>query len=289
VEALCGESVLTLEALRAGVGLSLAQGADIPGFASTVGLGESGRPRISTSVRVAVTRLSRLVLIGSQQVPAEASTLSVASVQANVGLGVFNGFTGTGNLRGVFSLDLLGSAGLTFLPDGAGFHGAEFAYGYGARVGLLREGFSNPGVALSIMRREFRDDVVYGSTADAVQMAFDPETTSIRLSVGRDYFAAGFVVGGGVDWYDGEVSLTVREQDGGMGTAPGAATGAASSTDFTSRRATIFAGGQYTYKVFQLSTEFGWANGFDAMEGYTGPFDPGSSTYYGNLAVRLTF
>lgn len=283
VTARCNEAVLALEAMRAGVGLSLSQGTDIPGFASTVGIGEGGFPKISTSLRFSITRLKIPVLIGSQQVPAESGTLTISSLQGNVGVGVFNGFAGPRRLRGIFSLDLLASAGLSILPNEDGFRGSELALGYGARLGVLREGFSNPGVALSLMRREFVHDVFYGTFVDDVQLGFDPGTTSLRLTVGRDYFTAGFILGGGFDWYDGQVSLTVRDREGGIGT------GTATSKNFTSRRATAFAGGQYTYKIFQTSLELGWAEGFDTLEGYSGPFEAGSSTYYGSLAVRMTF
>jgi hypothetical protein len=281
----CAEAVHLLEALRGGVSLSLSQGSDIPGFSSTVGLGDGGRPRISTSVRFGITRVNSPVFRKLQQGPAASGRVALTSVQGTVGLGVFNGFAGPGTLRGLLSLDLLGSAGVAILPKSEGFQANVVGLGYGARVGLLREGFANPGVSVSIMRREFGDDVFYGGPAENAQIRFDPGSTSVRLTVGRDYFPAGFVLGAGLDWYGGAVSVTVRNRE--FGGQLGDRT--VSSTSFTSRRATVFGGGQYTYLIFQTSLEVGWADGFGGIDGYSGPFNPGSGTYYGSLALRVTF
>ena len=116
-----------------------------------------------------------------------------------------------------------------------------------------------------------------------MQISTDPDVTSLRLTTGRDYFRAGFTVGAGYDWIGGDVALRVDDRAGGPGS------GRADSEDFTSERLSLFAGGQYTWKIFQSSVEAGWARGFDGVEGYVGDFDPSSGALFVNLAVRLTF
>jgi len=279
----CLEGVLALEAIRAGVSTAVSQGSDIPGFSSTVGVGEGGMPRLSTSLRFGLTRVKLPVILASQRIPAESGTLTVSTVSGVVALGVFNGFAGPGSTRGVLSFDLLGQAAITLLPSEDGFNTKQMVYGYGARLGILREGFSNPGVSLSLVRRFFNEPVGYGSFVEDVQITTDPDITSMRLTVGRDFFRAGFNVGAGYDWIGGDVALRVDDREGGSGS------GRTSSEDFTSERISLFAGGQYTWRVFQTSAELGWARGFDGAEGYLGDFDPASATLFGTLAVRLTF
>jgi len=267
----CGDAAVALEALRGGVSLLAAGGSDVPGTASTIGLRLGTVPRVSVALRLSAARLrTPEVLSGTASPGTDAFFATALQVNATVGL-----------LRG-FSLDATLGGDLLLLPGGPGFQDQKSALAFGARLGLLRESFTLPGISLSVMQRN-GGTVRFGdlTQGDAAQLEWDLSTTSVRATVGKDLLALGLMGGVGWDWSRGDVRMTLSN------TGPGS--DATASGDFRTRRTVYFGGASLTFLIAQISLEGGWATGFTGLPAQQADFDPGKAVPFGSLALRLTF
>src|SRR5690606_2935207 len=80
----------------------------------------------------------------------------IGSLALDGAAGVFRGFSPLPTVGGVGSLDVLAGIGLVFPPTGAGFRGgSKGTWALGARLGILRESFTFPGVSVTGMYRRF--------------------------------------------------------------------------------------------------------------------------------------
>lgn len=277
----CAELAVTARALQAQVGLLSGLGSEVSGSAGTLGRRLGRTPRVAFGARAAFARLALPDLNDAGTEPSRESSFIVPAVDANLVVGLFDGFSPLPTVGGVFSLDLLIRTGVVFLPRGEGFDGRATSFTYGARLGLLRESFTLPGVALSVSRRTL-GNLRYGDAngPGGGEVELDPSVTSFRATVGKDLFAIGVLAGAGWDRYSG--SAAVRAAGSGTvvgGTAP----------DFHFSRRVVFTGASMNFLILQLSTEFGWAPGFEPPASYlAAPFDPSGSTFYGSVAFRLT-
>lgn len=285
--AACLEVALAAQAVQAGAGLAAGMGTELAGYASTVGKRVGGNPRLSGALRGGFVRFHLPDVLGDSNTPARGTSVVASSLQATGVLGIFDGLSVAPTVGGILSVDLIGSGSLLFLPEGDGFSGTPHALGIGARVGIVRESFTMPGVTASVMRR-WLGDIPYGGDD---QRAFAgvgddyllTKINSVRLTAGKDLLALGLYAGGGYDRYDSDVTI--------VASAPGGSTsGTANSTDFSNDRLLLYGGASFTFLVLQLSAEGGWAEGFEAPAGRpAGGYDPGSSSLFGSVAVRLTF
>jgi hypothetical protein len=203
---------------------------------------------------------------------------SVGSLHGSVVVGLFDGFSPKPTVGGVLGLDLLVTGDWVFLPEGDGFDGSAAAWGYGVRLGVVRESFSLPGITLSATRRHGGDvGIAPPGVGVAVELR-DPVTTALRAEVGKEFWGVGFLVGAGWDRYDADARVALG--DGSVeltGTDP-----------VDADRAVFFAGLARTFVVWQLSAEFGWAQGVGGgLPEYSG-FDAEEGTLFGTLALRLT-
>ncbi len=168
------------------------------------------------------------------------------------------------------------------LPDDVGFADDARAFSIGARVGLLRESFTLPGVSVSVARR-FLGEVALGDAAsgEAAEVRVDPGVTSVRATVGKNVLGAEVLAGVGWDDHGGDVTFGVRDGLGAVvrGSAPVEGT-----------RRSWFVGGSMSFGiVLSLSLEAGLAEGFDPFAAYAGAaFDPSGSSFFGSLGLRLT-
>jgi hypothetical protein len=202
-------------------------------------------------------------------------------LQAGAGFGVFDGFQLLPTVGGFLSLDVVGHASFLFLSDGSGFDGRVDVLSLGARVGLLRESFTLPGVSVSVARR-FSGDVRFGDSAsgDEVEALADPSVTSLRVTASKDFFAFGLLAGLGWDDFSSDAALRVSNGVGGFATASGSIEG---------RRRLYF--GSVTRQLGILAWitfEGGWADGFEPLAGYPGTgFDPEGRSLFGSVALLL--
>lgn len=293
---LCGESLggfsgrchvaaLALDAALGGVATAGATGSEVPGSASTMGYRLRSVPRIALSAKTGVTRYSMPDILQGFSVPSRDRTLTIPTVQFSGVMGVLNGFSPIPTVGGVLSLDLTASLQHLFTPEDDGFREGLWGWGVGARLGLLRESFTLPGVSVSLAHR-WMGSAAYGVQEVEIpaRLKFQNRVTSLRGVVGKDILGFGFLAGAGWDRVSADGTLAIR-------LAPLGPEVQASGSGLVSERLTYFAGVSRTFLVLQLSGEFGWSESFDPEL----PLVPGGDAYpsaravYGSLALRLTF
>lgn len=289
----CTEVALAAQAARADFGLLAAGGDPIPGSAGTLGFRLNSIPRISVAASLGAGRVPMPDLGRTVTVPLRSDPFFARTVGISGAVGIFGGLSPLPTVGGLLSLDVLGSGSVVFLPSDRGFDGSASTYGLGFRVGIFRESFTLPGVAVSVMKRWGGRVTLTGrERGTAVPevnpvVTFDPSTTSVRATVGKDFLAVGLLGGVGWDRYDGSLSADpgYTEVLPGSGTTvePG-------STTHPDTRFLVFGGAAMNFLILDVSAELGWARGMDSVAGRpSGGFDPTDSSWFGNLAVRLTY
>jgi hypothetical protein len=275
----CLEALLALEALRGGIGLATTQGSPVPGSSSTLGRRLGSSPRIAMSLRGSLTRV-HMPDARTGQSPSPDLGLTVPAIEGGLALGVLDGVSLLPTVGGFFSLDLIASVGAAALSDDDGFDESVQWFGYGARLGLLRESFTLPGVSASLARRHLTN-VGWGDTEDDAAVAADATVMSFRATVGKDFLAFGILGGWGWERYGGESTIAVRS-------ANPLQPARADSDDYSSDRTLFFGGLSYTFLVLQLAAEGGFATGWSDVPSQT-DYDPTAGTIFGSLSGRLTF
>ena len=278
----CQSAVLAVQAVRGGIGLADATGADLAGASSTIGRRLGSAPRVSLDLRVRMARFRMPDILGGGTGVAAENTINGYGVKGSVAVGVLDGFSLMPTVGGLLSLDLLGSVSLIFLGESDGFLGNEGILSMGGRLGIFRESFTMPGLTVSVMR-SFGQRVDWANTAvGGSQMDTDISTTSVRAIIGKDFFTLAVLGGVGWTWDGGEMGVQVPDP-----TIPGVQ-GIGRMGDLTTRRSLYFAGISITRLVFQFSIEGGWAGGYEELAGYSGAYDPGGVTPFVSVAGRLT-
>ena len=275
----CVGAFVSARALHSQVGLLAGVGAEVPGTATTLGTRFGGSPRLSFSAGVGFVDMS-FPDLSDPHISREARAVA-STVNGRVVAGVFEGFRLMPTVGGFLSLDIIGQASLLFLPENEGLSEGSHSYSAGFRLGVLREGFTVPGVSLSVARR-FPDDIAYLATGTPGTIRLAPEVTAYRATVGKDLLAVEWLAGVGYEEYASEATLDVMEAEGRDGylrvTGP-----------IRSDRLIYFGSAATTIGIlFTLSLELGWAEGFDSPLGWSGPYDPTTGTLFGGLSVRAT-
>lgn len=271
----CQQYALGARLAQAGLGLALTGGNAFQGSTSTLGRRFGTTPRIALSVRGALTRFP---VIGSTLGEVDGEWTVSPSIHGQVTVGVFDGVQPGPTVGGLFSIDLIGTAGVAFLPDTRGFDGHVSGFGYGVRLGVIRESFTLPGITVSA-KRTHGGSADFGSADFGV--AFDGVvTTSVRGVVGKELMVGGLLAGAGWDRYSSDGSI---EAVGPVSTMPPPT----SLDGFDSSRLLFFGGWSKTFLIMQISAEVGWARGF-GDETPLVVFDSGAATWFGGLALRLT-
>jgi hypothetical protein len=277
--ATCAAAAVAAQAVVGHIGLLAGQGSELPGEGSTLGRRLGGMPRIAAWVRGGAQPVG-VPDPASPNGSGEASAWT-PNLQAGLGLGVFDGFHLMPTVGGFLSLDVFGQASFLFLSDASGFDGRESVYSVGARVGILQESFTLPGVSVSASRR-FAGEARLGDSAagDPMEVLVDPAVTSIRATVSKDLFAFGVLAGLG--WDDFSADTGLRVTDGATGVVP-----VSGSLDGTRR--VYF--GSITKQLGILAwvtVEGGWADGLDPVSGYTGTgHGPEKGSMFGSLTLLL--
>ncbi len=284
----CHEAALALDALAAGLSLTLSAGGALPTSPSTAGKRLGGSPRIVTDAGLLFGAFRSPDL----RAPAGPSGFPEArhrliGARAAVVIGLFGGFSPAPTVGGVLSLDAVGTA--RYLRTGDGFDQDLFAWGGGVRLGLLRESFTLPGVTLQLIHLR-GGEVEYGTLdPGGAAIRVRPNVTSIRGGIGKDLLAFGIAGGVGYDRITGEGSLAVtgREGEGSVGFSD-----TMGSSDFTRERRYLFGGVNLTWVVFQIAGEVSWAlapNRDPLLVTGTGPYDGQNGTFHGALTARITY
>jgi len=217
--------------------------------------------------------------------PGGETTASLPSMHISGTMGLFDGFSLGPTVGGVGSVDLTVSAHGITPPKDKGFQESVKGWGVGARVGILRESFTLPGISLSASHRFLGSANLWEvDGGDRSEAGFDLRVSSLRTVAGKDIGGIGFFGGTGWDRYAGDVTLVVTDPGGGDLDSTGAG-------ELRSERRLYFFGGSMTFLALQVSVEVGWAEGFTPTLPVLSEdgFDPSSRSEFGALTFRLTF
>ncbi len=278
----CREMSLAVMAVQQGMGLASALGSDIPGTSSTHGRRLGLMPRVGVAISASALRFGMPRVAASA--PAgltENENVMLLGLGGTAFAGVIDGFQLAPTVGGVLSVDAIASYSLMGMPTGAALSGSGSGFGVGARVGIVRESFTLPGISVAAARR-WLADVQLGSTADGNpgQATTGLTVSSLRATAGKNWFVIGIMGGVGWDRYEGDVQLSVPRGAGD----PGSVTG-----NVASERILYFVSGWFNFLLTRLSLEVGLAEGVgDPFEDRTGAFDPHGATWFASTAFRIT-
>lgn len=296
------------ESAQPQLGVLIAGGNPVLGAASPLGLRFGTTPRIDISTRANLVFVRLPDVLAAEagervQQLNERLGIPAPALGANVAIGALSGFTVAPGVGGIGSVDLLGSA--TWLPFRAlrtqGFEAEapDVAWGVGARVGLLRESFTMPGVSVSVMYHdlgrvafgnvcrgeEFVDRCIGGG--DAGEFAFDLRNWSTRAVVGKRFLGVGLTAGAGYDTYASDVDYGFRYPD----LLPGDVVVRQEDIDLRSTRWSAFGNLSYTFLLTTVALEAGWQQGDTPIPGFApeARFDPRRGSFFGSAGVRISF
>jgi len=287
--------------LHGGLGLLAAAGGPLPASPSTAGQRLHGSPRVVGDVGLALVRVNLPALEGSDATDHDRSSALLAP-RLTVAAGVFEGFSPAPTVGGVGSVDVVGEIRYLPLPAPDGTDGATIAWGVGARVGILRESFTLPGVTLVAMHRRVGTSGYRGAETqvtldggESVRMRefveVSPSVTSLRAVVGKDLLAVGVNAGVQRDRIRGDARIEARRTTGSADFLD--ASFAPVTTSVPVDRTTWFVGVNRTWVVTQATLELGWSpaagepsdpgtSGFPAYRGPEGAFS-------GAISFRITY
>jgi hypothetical protein len=274
----CQRSADMAVSLPARLTIMAAGGSPTPGMASTLGMRMPGSPRFSAAVR---GTMARVRMPAADLGTATGTTaFTGGSVALDMGIGVFNGVALAPTVGGFGSLDILASAGLVRVPDDDDLHtSSSFTWAAGARVGVLRESFTAPGVSLSAMYRALPDVAQRTAAGNEPFGVTDQGVVSIRGMAGKRILGVGLAGGVGYDRTTSDVAVTTL--------VPGPIGGTFTLHErVTDARLAYFGSGTYTTSIVNLVVELGWQQDGDRAAGAHGSTRRGG--VFGGAAIRLT-
>ena len=258
----------------------LTGGNPVPGTASTLGMRIGTLPRMSIAARVSAARVA---LPGIQRATnTDELSFTPIAVGLDASVGLFNGLTLASTVGGFASVDLLASIGRLQLSTDDDFAGSLTSWSGGARVGILRESFTAPGVSVSAMYRRL-GDLTYGdaelASTDGWFRLEDMSGWSVRAAASKRVLGFGLTAGAGHDWYSADASARVRD----AGT-----TITLQEDELESSRTTFFGNAAFTLMILHTVAELGWQSGgsSDPVITTTGRLE--KAGLYGSLAIRLS-
>lgn len=320
----CSQAAQAVVSAQPQLGILVAGGNPLLGAGRAGGgfrLGILPQASLTAKLNLVEIELPELRTRAATGAPAADRLRAVApAISGTAMIGLLPGVSLAPMFGGIGSVDLLAQA--TYLPfqifgtDGLEERAPDFAYGAGARIGIVRESFLLPGVAVSGMYRRMAQtgfgNVCRGTAktassesnqgytfeqgacitsadspqadGDAGELRFDLRNTSLRAIVSKRVALLGLAAGAGYDRWNSDVGFGFR--------APGDPRYfRASDLELSSGRWSWFANGVLSLPFVALAIEAGWLDGGAALSGFDparSRFDPGSGTWFGSLGVRLS-
>ena len=274
----CRRVALGAETLLPVMVLAAQGGNPVPGTASTLGMRLTSMPRWSMAGRLTLAQGTGPDLV--ERGPEHTVQVTPAAFAVDASVGVLAGWSPLPTVGGVGSLDLLLSGTVVPLLDSNEYGGSGgWSWAAGARVGVLRESFTLPGVSVSGMYRQLRDirlgDDELG-TSDSY-LRTDLSVLSARAAASKAILL--FTVTGGVGWdrMTGDVEL-------GYGTLTGPVR--LTAEDASMDRLTAFGELSFTLMVMNFVIGAGAQSAADVDESIT-DFDS-SAAWFASAAMRLS-
>ena len=307
------------ESAQPQIGILLAGGNPTLGNTGTGAIRLGTLPRFSATAKLSAVWIQIPDI--EQQGTAATGKLSLPApaLSGAAAIGLFPGISVAPTLGGFGSVDLLGSA--TWLPFSVigvdGFDEApDFAYGIGARIGILRESFTAPGIALSVMRRSLGrirygnvcragagsnllagegdgyrlEGGVCAAAGDRGEFTFDLTNWSGRATVSKRLLGFGITAGAGYDRFESDLGLGVgaSAQLPEIGARPVFVR--ASEIQVETDRWSTFVNAAFSVLLARFVAEVGWMGGGSIVPGFqasNSEFDPGSGTLFGSVGVNV--
>jgi hypothetical protein len=245
-------------------GIALSGGNPIVGASSTLGIRLGAIPRITIAARLTGAQLE----IPDVDRAAEEHSSLGRSFNIDAAVGLFSGLSLLPTVGGFASVDVFASYGKLSLSEDEGYRESPHSWAAGVRLGILRESFTAPGVALtatyrSIGEMEFVAPVVRQGGGIPWFRLNDNSAWDARLTVGKRILMLGAVAGVGYDKYNSNVQIIDPQSS------------LVTDEDFDTDRTTIFANLSWTMLLLHIVTEGGLQQG-----GH-------ENAFYGSLALRL--
>ncbi len=259
-----------------------AGGTPLLGSASTLGMRLGSTPRVAVQLRASGARVTMPALGAGNGQSSLASSFDVDGAVA-----LYNGLNPAPTVGGVGALDLLGSVGVV-RGGGDRFSGTPASFGVGARLGIMRESFTTPGISLSAMIRRTGSLTAIGPDSATARFSHIADV-ALRATVGKRLFPLNTLVGVGLDRTSGDVTVV------GAPCPPGVLCALSLLNPvvgpLTQTRANFFADLTWTSLVFNAVLELGWQRGGSPP---AGAFPTGYESLvrkgglFGSLGLRLT-
>ncbi len=283
----CNLLAEAIEIAQPRIGLALTGGNPLPGAASTLGMRLGALPRVSVAARVTGVKLDLPPIEDFNSNTDIDAFLPALNIDAAVG--VYSGLSLLPTVGGFASLDLVASVGTVPIPNDDGFQtDRATSWAVGARLGILRESFTAPGISVTALYRRF-GDISFGDrqlvAADAYFESSGFRVLSLRGVVGKRLLVIGATAGLGYDRYQSDLAFGVSNPG-----IVGPARFDFRQDDFASDRVTAFGSLQWTMLILSIVGEVGWQSGGDE---FLAPLPSGRSSasekgaYYGSFAVRV--
>jgi hypothetical protein len=284
---LCHDLVASVQLLQPELGMVLAGGNPVLGTASPLGTKFRFIPRFNFGGRISIVWAEIPDLLdypGDIADPVGRRSFSVPVAQLDLSVGVYDGLRLGTTLGGLASVELLGSLGAVMLPDDDGFRDNATGVGLGARVGILRESFTAPGISISGMYK-WHGRVEYGDTAqgDAGSFAIDMKTLSLRAGLSKSFVALGLALTLAYDSYWSNVGFVVNPPPAGP---PLALPAQGQTADLHTERWSAFLDVSYIVLYFNIVAEVGWQEE-QKLSSSKGD-ELGSGNFLTALGIRLT-
>jgi hypothetical protein len=283
----CSAAVDATRAIHPLLGVLVSGGNPVLGTGSPLGgLGHfSVTPRVN-GVGVVLPRLS---YDGSTATVPRGREVFALAPQVEAAVGIYGGLP-----SGLLAIDALGSAQL--LPaevlddfrvadDARRIGDVALGFGFGARVGILKETGPLPGVSVSVMRRDL-PTITYGNIAagDVFQYAVDLRATNLRLVASKQVAILDLAAGLGWDKYTGHALVSL---DAGGGAGSGSA---AVPIELSNSRASAFVNAGFNVAVVRLVAEGGYLGGKDQkLSTDFEDFDTTKGKFFAGLGLRVGF
>jgi hypothetical protein len=280
----CPNALQAMASAAPQFGIVAGGGNPVPGVEGTRGVTLGLIPRTTATLRIGVG----LVHLPDLRTPDGEEPTTPIAVKLGTATRLLEG-----SAAGTGALDLLLEGGLLTATGERGR--TSVILGAGARLGLLRESFTTPGVALSGMYRHV-GRMQYGSECPEPACTFAGRTRfglndlSARLTVGKRVGPVGLAAGAGWDRFsttDGSFDYFAATYSGG---APTQVITGMREVDVQDSRWSAFVNLSRGLTIGSLVAEAGWMNGGDAVTNFApgpGGYDPGQGTFFGSLSLRI--
>jgi hypothetical protein len=221
----CQKAIDLFRYMAPQLGLVLAGGNPTQGVSGALGTGHFSIGIRANALNGSLPEVDRVVpnTRGAEQSNYTLDSKPIGYVMADVALGVHNG-----SAKGFAALDLLLTA--SYIPAysngtiDVSLPSSSFKLGWGAKLGIVRETSTTPGVSVSYLTRQLPRVTITGTSGDDELLLEDVrvKAKSWRAVAGKSFGFIGLGAGYGRDTYDSDARITVTvapraATDGGIG------------------------------------------------------------------------